>query len=42
MLFQGIEWGEDDDDDFELDEIKDKKLSEKGGKEQIGIDMLIL
>ncbi len=33
----GIEWGEDDDDDFELEENKDVKMSDKGGKEQIGI-----
>ena len=36
MQISGIEWGEDDDDDFELEENKDMKMSEKGGKENIG------
>ena len=35
-MFSGIEWGEDDDDDFELEENKDAKMREKEGKEQIG------
>ena len=34
-ITKGIEWGEDDDDDFMLDEDKEKK-GEKGGKDQIG------
>ena len=33
----GIEWGEDDDDDFELEETKEAKMAEKSGKEQIGM-----
>ena len=37
LLSKGIEWGEDDDDDFELEENKEAKLrSEKTGKEQVG------
>ena len=39
IITVGIEWGEDDDDDFELDENKVKKLSEKGEKEQIGTEL---
>ena len=37
LLLKGIEWGEDDDDDFELEENKEaKSRSEKTGKEQVG------
>ena len=37
LLSKGIEWGEDDDDDFELEENKEaKSRSEKTGKEQVG------
>ena len=37
LLQKGIEWGEDDDDDFELEENKEaKSRSEKTGKEQVG------
>ena len=37
LLQKGIEWGEDDDDDFELEENKEaKSRSEKAGKEQVG------
>ena len=37
LLSKGIEWGEDDDDDFELEENKEaKSRSEKVGKEQVG------
>ena len=37
LLLKGIEWGEDDDDDFEVEENKEaKSRSEKTGKEQVG------
>ena len=37
LLSKGIEWGEDDDDDFELEENKEaKSRSEKTAKEQVG------